>query len=357
MWGQNYYIGNTRNGVSSSELNSGFPVSFTVQAPNSGWTAMWKLWKENFGGVYLEQDLNVKESEDQESKFLISVNESAKSKSRNLRNKFRSSRNSHKNILVNFNTENNLSNANLSESSFMELSSSVSSKSNLSPIFEWIEIDASHVFSDKEGGSVMIPQSSLRPLKKYQILMRVKMTDFKGRKSFIFSNGGCNNFNIYLDETDNLVFGDPCHEPMQINSNIQLALNDKTIIYAFYEESSLRVVIFSEKLNKPISKTFSKTLEIQNTPGVGVGRKSDVKDMFFFGYIDFIQIYDEEIPFAAINQVIDSINNKAKVPQPVESRNTLDKRPCISSCVNDPTPGQRGAPTPPKDADPCNFID
>lgn len=347
IWGQNYYIGNTRNGISSSEMNSGFPVSFTVQAINSGWIGMWKHWKENYGGVYLEQDLDVKESEDQDSKFLVDFNRNTSSK--NLRTKYQ-----RRNIGKNKHSENGLNNENVS--SFVELSTSLSSKLNLSPVFEWVEIDPSHVFSDKEGGSVLISESSMKPLKKYQILMRVKMTDFKGLKSFIFSNGGCNNFNIYLDESDNLVFGDPCNEPTQVNTNIQLALNDKTIIYAYYEESNLRVVIFSEKLNKPISKSFSKTLEIQNTPSVGVGRKSDVKDMFFYGYIDFIQIYDEEIPFAAINTVIDSINNKAKVPQPLENRNTLDKRSCISTCVNDPTPGQPGSPTPPKDADPCKFF-
>lgn len=344
VWGQNYYIGNTRNGISSSELNSGFPVSFTVQALNSGWSGMWKHWKENYGGIYLEENLDVKENEIDQSKFLISVNHS---KSKNLRNKFSSSsRRNNKLILNKEESSNNVS-------SFVELSSSLSSKGNLSPIFEWIEIDPSHVFSDKEGGSVLLMENSMRPLKKYQILIRAKMTDFKGKKSYIFSNGGCNNFNIYLDELDNLVFGDPCSELMQINTNIQLALNDKTIIYAYYEESIMKVTIFSEKLNKPIYKSFSKTLEIQNTSSVGVGRKSDIKDMFFYGYIDFIQIYDEEIPYAAVNQIIDIINNKAKVPSPNEARNTLDKRPCISSCVNDPTPGQQGSPTPPKDADPC----
>ncbi len=353
-WGQNYYIGNTRNGISSSELNSSYPVSFTVQALNSGWTGMWKLWKENYGGVYLEQDLDVKESENQDSKFLMNHSENAISKNKNMRNKYRS-RNSLKNVLTNSNENSNNDNNNNSASSFVELSSSVSSKMNLSPVFEWLEIDPSHSFSDKEGGSVLLTENSMRPLKKYQFIIRLKMTDFKGRKSFIFSNGGCNNFNIYLDESDNLVFGDPCNDPMQINTNIQLALNDKTIIYAYYEESVLRIVIFSEKLTKPIFKSFSKTLEIQNTSSVGVGRKSDVNDMFFYGYIDFIHIYDEEIPFAVINQIIDSINNKAKVPQSVEAKNTLDKRPCISSCVNDPTPGLPGAPTPPKDADPCNL--
>ena len=123
VWGQNYYIGNIRNGISSSELNSSFPVSFTVQANNSGWSGMWKLWKENYGGVYLEQDVDVRETEDQESKFLISVNESSKSKNKNLRNKYRA-RNSHKNNLANVNNEN----ANNNVSSFVELSSSLSSK-------------------------------------------------------------------------------------------------------------------------------------------------------------------------------------------------------------------------------------
>jgi len=341
-WGQNYYIGNFRNGVSSSELNATFPVSFHLQANNSGWNGMWKLWKENYGGVYLEENLNIKESEAEESKFLIKKSENnAKINNRNKYNSRLRSNKKHNSLIEN--------------SSFVEFKLTTSTKASYTPVFEWVEVDSSHIFSDKSSGSILLKENSMRPLKKYQFLIRLKMTDFKGRKSFIFSNGGCNNFNIYLDESDNLVFGDPCNEAMQINTNLQLALNDKSIIYAFYEESVLKVVIFSEKLNKPMSKTLSKALEITNTSSIGIGRKSDVKDMFFYGYIDFIQVYDEEIPFALLNEIIDGINNKAKVPIPVESRNTLDKRPCISACVNDPTPGQPGSPTPPKDADPCKI--
>lgn len=355
-WGQTYYIGNFRNGISSSELNGSFPASFSVQATNSGWSGMWKLWKENFGGVYLEQSSNIMPVAQSESKINL-TNKRNKYQKRNFR-KTKSLTNQEpeeKGNLI-FSFVEMESATGLSIKSKERSEAKLQMKTTYTPIFEWVEIDPSHMFSDKEGGSIVLQESTMRTLKKYLFLIRIKMTDFKGHKSFIFSNGGCNNFNVYIDETDNLVFGDPCNESLQINTNIQIALNDKTIIYAFYEDSELKVVIFTEKSIRPIIKTFSKTLEISNVSAIGIGRKSDIKDMFFYGYIDFIQVYDEEIPFSILNSIIDGINNKAKVPSPIEGRSTLDKRSCISACVNDPTPGQPGAPTPPKDADPCNKI-
>jgi LCCL domain/Scavenger receptor cysteine-rich domain len=339
IWGQNYYIGLFKNGIASSELNSAFPVSFTVQALNSGWNGMWKLWKENYGGVYLEEESKIEIVSKKDSRITIERNNRSKYQPRAKKGNFRKTQIKSEDEKI---------------SSFIETTMTLQSSFN--PIFEWIEIDPSHIFSDKSDGSVVLNENSMRPLKKYQILMRIKMTDFKGKKSFIFSNGGCNNFNVYIDESDNLIFGDPCNEAQQINTNIQMALNDKTIVYAFYEDSHLKVVIFSEKLSKPISKIYTKTLNINNTSPIGIGRKSDVKDMFFYGYIDFIQIYDEEIPFLRLNDIIDGINNKAKLPVSLEARNTIDKRACISSCVNDPTPGHAGAPSPPRDADPCIYF-
>jgi len=341
-WGQGYYVGIFRNGISSNELNYSFPVSFTVQGLNSGWLGMWKLWKENFGGIYLEQEMNVNQTEKNESKF-ITGNGIIKN-SKNLRNNYKYSKLRNKNMITN---EENLEDENIS--SFIQLNSYASS---LIPVFEWIDTNPSDNLSNKQGKNILIKDNTMRPMKKYQFLIRLKITDFKNKKYFIFSLGGCNYFNIYIDESNNLIFGDPCNHSLHINTNINIALNDKTIIYAYYGDSVLKVIIFSEKLSKPIYKRFFKDLEIKDTSSIGIGIKSDVNDMLFYGFIDFIQVYEEEIPFSLINQILEGINNKTKILEKTVARNTIDKRSCISVCTNDPIPAISGE-VPPKEAYPC----
>lgn len=185
--------------------------------------------------------------------------------------------------------------------------------------------------------------------------MRLKMTEFREKKAFIFSTGGCYHFNIYVDDSDNLIFGDPCNTKDQINTNIQMSVNDRTILHAFYDESILKVTMFSEKLQKPIHVSFNRELEIKNASMLAIGKRPDSNDSFYYGFLDFIQIYDSEVPLNKINQVIDDLQNKAKKPAGLSKRNTMDKRACISACSADPTPGKEGSTSPPKDADPCKY--
>ena len=183
--------------------------------------------------------------------------------------------------------------------------------------------------------------------------MRLKMTEFKEKMAFLFSLGGCFHFNIFVDKADNLVFGDPCSSKDQINTNIQMPVNDRSILHIFYDENNLKLTMFSEKLQKPIVKNFNHNLEINDSGMLAIGKRPDSNDSFYFGFFDFIQVYDSEIPLNKINTIIDALQNKAKQPSGLKKRNTADKRDCISACSNDPVPGKPGSTSPPKDADPC----
>lgn len=332
IWGNGYYIGIEKNGLSSAEINSPFPVSFTVQGKTSGWENMWKIWRENYGGVYLEQSNNIKEISSKNSRI-------------NLRSKYNKKETLNSPIDI------------IQESSFMETSiqTNMFTSGLPEPVFEWIEENPSHIFNDRDN-KIKFNDKKIKPMKKYQILMRLKMTEFKQQKAFIFSTGGCYNFNIYVDKKDNLVFGDPCSTKDQINTNIQMSVNDKSIIHAFYDGGNLKLTIFSEKLVKPIVKNFQKTLEINDSNMLALGKRPDSNDSFYYGFIDFIQIYDSELPLNKINVVIDALQNKAKAPAGLTKRNTLDKRDCITACSNDPVPGKPGSTSPPKDADPCKKL-
>ena len=51
------------------------------------------------------------------------------------------------------------------------------------PIFDWIEIDPLHTFSEKEQGSINIEEHGLTSLTKYQIIIKASMSDFKNKQS------------------------------------------------------------------------------------------------------------------------------------------------------------------------------
>jgi len=113
-------------------------------------------------------------------------------------------------------------------------------------------------------------------------------------------------------------------------------------------------VIFSENLNKPIVKKIKKDIDLNNSNQITIGKSLDFKDSFYYGFIDFLQIYDDELPLNKINFVIDEINNRSKV-QNLKKRNTVDKRDCITACSAEAIPGEPGSSSPPKDADPCKI--
>jgi len=335
IWGQKYYRGYERNGVTSNELTDKVWASFTLSALNSQWKNMWILFKENKVGTFIEKSVQIKLKEN--SNFN--------------KNEFNSYLSSFTELELNSELTSELNSG---------LNTNILSEMNLytgapKPVFEWIEIDPSHNFSNKEKGSVLIEEHELIGMTKFQIIIKASMADFKNKKAFLFSYSGCGGFNVYLDQTDTLIFGDSCNESNQINTGIPFALNDKTLIWAFYQNSKLKVAVFNEKSNKPIAKVFSKNIDFPTGKNIGIGRKADAKSGFFFGFIEFVQIYKDEIPFSMISKILDEINSRNKVPVPEDDRQTVDNRHCVSTCSDSPIPGQPGAPEPPKVADPCNF--
>lgn len=328
VWGQKHYMGVQRNGILSTEFLDKMPFSFTITSINSSWNNMWIAFKENHAGIFLEKSTSV------------SLTNKSRLRSRQLKK--------------NNNLENNLM------SSFLQVKSRTSLRSRKysatqglpKPIFEWVEVNPSHTFSDKENGSIDIEEHNVASLTKYQFIIKASMSDFKNKKSYFFSYSGCSGFNIFLNEEDNLVFGDPCNETAQINTEIPFPINEKVIIWAYYDDITLKVAVFNEKSKKPISKVFHKALEINNASAIAIGKKSDGNDGFFFGYIDFVLLYPDEIPFSMIPNIINAINNKNKSPVPDNSRITFDERDCISPCENGPLPGEPGCSEAPKDANP-----
>merc|ERR1712166_1278411 len=204
IWGQKHYMGVQRNGILSTEFLDRMPFSFTISTNNSSWKTMWRAFKENHAGIFLEKSSN------------ISLEKASKSKLRKPE-----------------------------ESSFLETKSRSHLKMKKNsmpkglpkPLFEWIESNPSHTFSDKENGAIDIEEHNVASLTKYQFIIKAKMSDFKNKKAYLFSYSGCSGFNIFLDDQDNIIFGDPCNETAQINTEIPFPISEKVIIWAYYDDS------------------------------------------------------------------------------------------------------------------------
>jgi hypothetical protein len=327
VWGQKYYAGTQRNGILSTEFTDKMPYSITFSSLNSSWKNMWRSFKEDKSGIFLEK-----------SAELILEN---RSRSRLRKPKQMSS-------FLQVKSRSQLK---------MKTNSKAQSSSGLpKAIFEWIEANPSHTFSDKENGSIEIEEHNLTSLNKYQFIIKAKMSDFKQKKSYFFSYSGCSGFNIFLNENDNIVFGDPCNEQAQINTEIPFPIGDKVIIWAYYDDNNLQVAVFNEKSKKPISKVFHKSLDINNASAISIGKKTEANEGYFFGYIDFVLLYADKIPFSMIPTLINYINNRNKSPIPDNNRTTVDNRDCISPCEQSPLPGEPGSSEPPKEANPCKKL-
>src|SRR5690606_15242615 len=115
------------------------------------------------------------------------------------------------------------------------------------PVFEWIQVNPSNIFSNREGGSIVIENTKLHAMNRYTVILNFTMTKFEESKSFIFSYSGCNSFNVYIDENDNLNIGDPCKEENNLNTGIIVGLNEKVTLYIAYHNTKVTVLYITDK--------------------------------------------------------------------------------------------------------------
>ncbi len=81
-----------------------------------------------------------------------------------------------------------------------------------------------------------------------------------------------------------------------------------------------------------------------------IGSYSDTNDEIFNGEISFVQIHENALTKNSI-EILSKIGpDVLPKGQLVGIRYTTDRRLCITPCIDDPTPGQNGSPTPPMQA-------
>ena len=296
-FGQNFYSGTKNNGIISTIYLGRWPVSITFFSINSGYDNINKIAFNSF----IEKPSEVK---------LVS--------------KFKSE-------LDYF-------------SSFLETDQNL----NLpTPIFEWMPVDYTFKFSDLN--NVLIKEHKLSVIKKFSLLIKFRMTDFKETPSYLFSYSGCNGLNVMIDETDNIIIGDLCNSKKSVKPGYMVPLQDKILLFISYNNGKLYLRIYSSQSKTLFEKTFTdKSLEFDNPGPIGIGRMGIENKNFFYGSIEFLQIYDSEIPIELINSITKSLRMPIKKGIIAEEK-TIDDRLCVSICTSNPTPGNKGSgKTPPE---------
>jgi len=296
-YGQNFYYGSKNNEIISTVYFGRWPASITFSKINSGY--------ENLNNVVFSSFI--------ESSSAIILSDKV--------------------------------NSNLQPFSFLETEANLSVPT---PVFEWLPEDYTYKFS--ENNNILIKNHKIGSIKSFSLIIKFKMTDFKNTPSYLFSYPGCNGLNVMLDEEDNLIIGDTCNSMKRVKPGFAVPIDDKILLLVKYNAGKVYVRIFSTRNKNLIERTYTDKLFEFNNPGnIGIGRMGTSNKGFFYGTIDFIQIYDVDIPNSLFEAIISSIKSPTRLGA-TPSEKTIDNRPCVSPCTTNPIPRNKGSGIPPPEA-------
>ena len=83
---------------------------------------------------------------------------------------------------------------------------------------------------------------------------------------------------------------------------------------------------------------------------IGIGIKVDTEEDYFYGFIDFVNVYQQEILFKDLNNVLKEYENMVKdfnlkgFDGLENGRETFDDRKCLDVCVDEEVPGLMNSP-------------
>ena len=217
------------------------------------------------------------------------------------------------------------------------------------PAFQYIPKDYKFAFTDKS--NLFIQDHELGILNNFTILLSFKMAEFKKSRAYLFSYSGCNGFNIYIDTNNALIIGDPCNPSQRFSTGYMIPIGDKTLLYLKHKEGKVYLRIYSYTTKNIYERKLKQDLKFPAQGPIGIGRQANEKVDFFYGKIDFIQLYYVEVKI----DLMDTIINSLKV-EPLSglatTEKTMDARKCVSQCTSNPIPGNPGAGKPPNEANP-----
>jgi hypothetical protein len=308
-YGSNYYEGSPFNGIISETSNETFSSSFSFTRVNSSWERMDKISK-------------------------------TKVKPKNpILQKLQSVANKVKNFFQN-------KIGNVFRRSFLE--QSVEIEPQWQPTYQFFSPNIGYVFSPQ---TTISEKANFTTLSKFTILVTFTMNNFYGNRQFIFSYSGCGGFNIYIDRDASLKFGDPCKPENRIKTGIFIAFNDKISLYISYVNGVTKYRTFSERNNFPNELITENTvLTMENGKTIGIGRVGDENQDAFYGFIDFVFVFNDNVPENQVAQLVASLIKKNQNSKANRIVHTKDERICVSTCIPSLPPPSAEAGTPPREA-------
>jgi len=216
------------------------------------------------------------------------------------------------------------------------------------PILDYVR--PSYLFKFKPDTQMHIEKHLIqRAVGDWTLITQFKMLEFKDENTFIFSYGGCGNFNLFITKTGSLIIGDYCQPSKYWNTGLRIPINDLVTIYLRYTDSTLSIISTSEKGKIPFIKKFPSTMILQYLirNNIWIGRSADSDKNHFIGEIKFLQIYQGDFPKGNVNALISAITIRG-LGDTNNFQKTVDERPCVSSCNDNPVPpSPLAGPAPP----------
>lgn len=216
----------------------------------------------------------------------------------------------------------------LLNSSFLQLTSMIRT-SVPKPVFAFYEPKPDTKFSSQT--NFIYEEVGLSGLSTYSFLIQFTMEKFNhGESMYLFSYSGCNGFNVYINENDRLIIGDPCG-PSHFETPLLVPLNTNIVLLVSYSnQDNLNIFIQSDKFD-PINILKNETkVVIGTSANIGIGRIGTSESQVFYGEINFALLYNSIIDPNMIPVILEDIENRAKETE--VKRITMDNRLCITPC-------------------------
>ena len=210
-------------------------------------------------------------------------------------------------------------------------------------MFSFIENDDKHVFYDKD--NYIISESKMNKVNEFSLVAKFKMTKFSnGSNNMIFSFGGPEGFNIYINSEGNLIAGQMTNPALALNLDYPVPLENMISLYLVQNNQGCWYSLRS-KSNATAKTKDQFKLDMPTDGFIGIGRSSSDNIQPFQGRIEFIEIYPQAFDKTSeyYDAIKKSINIRKKANAGRKPEFTTDDRKCIMSCSTD-DPGTGNPP-------------
>lgn len=308
------------NRLESHTSEGNWILTFTLAKLNSGWENMNSKWQTDdmVQSSFLEEEFNLENKNKKSIGFLESIES-------NLISGFKP-----------FPGESvPLRRSKTPYSSFMETSIMLPN-----PIFSFVESNTNHIFSRND--NYVFEGGKLTKVNDFTIFTKFNMYEYSG-PAVLFSFRGADGFNIWVNESDELMLGSMTDTKYQHYLGMIVPLKTKCSLFIVNKSGFLSFSILIKNGPMNARSRIAAAFDIPIEGRVGIGRLASTNAKQFTGKIDFIEVYPMAMGVEVIPDLLAAIKNR-KNNNKLVKQYTVDARECISPCMS--SPPETGNPPP-----------